>query len=270
MARHREDFEGYGYDEDPRARKRSRGVLGWVLFVLLLAACAAFVIYMHVPERRARYALAAQTKLAQAQQQKLEQKLKAADARLAALEHEGETMRGELAQTLVQKQAIENELKKVQGDLSKTLEPEIEAGNVRIKRRNNELVVDLADQILFDTGQAELSERGKQVLSQVGKSLVTLEGYGIQVGGHTDSTRVASPTTQERFPTNWELSAARATNVVRFLEDQAKIPGERLVAAGFSQFRPSSSNATTQGRKKNRRIELVLIPRAKDPDEPVR
>jgi chemotaxis protein MotB len=80
------------------------------------------------------------------------------------------------------------------------------------------------------------------------------------VGGHTDQMRVSNPETQERFPTNWELSTARATNVVRFLEDRGKLPGSRLVAAGFSQFRPVASNTTEQTRQQNRRIELVLLP----------
>lgn len=70
---------------------------------------------------------------------------------------------------------------------------------------------------------------------------------------------MTNPATQERFPTNWELSTARATNVVRFLQESGNIPGERLVAMGFAQYRPAASNASASGRQQNRRIELVLI-----------
>jgi chemotaxis protein MotB len=79
------------------------------------------------------------------------------------------------------------------------------------------------------------------------------------VGGHTDATPL-SATTQERFPTNWELSTARATQVVRFLQEQCAIPGERLAAAGYSQYRPATSLDTPAGRRRNRRIELTLRP----------
>jgi chemotaxis protein MotB len=78
--------------------------------------------------------------------------------------------------------------------------------------------------------------------------------------GHTDGTRIVSSTTQEKFPTNWELSTARATNVVRFLQEQGKVPGAELVAVGFAEFRPVASNASAEGRRKNRRIEIVLVP----------
>ena len=120
----------------------------------------------------------------------------------------------------------------------------------------------MTDDILFEKGAAEVSERGQAVLEQIARSLVELGSYGIQVAGHTDSTRVVSAKTQERFATNWELSSARATHVVRFLQERGKIPGARLVSAGFGEFRPAASNATEDGRRKNRRIELLLLPSA--------
>jgi chemotaxis protein MotB len=152
----------------------------------------------------------------------------------------------------------------VQSELASILEPQISAGNVSIKRRGNELVVDLSAQILFDSGRAEVNEAGQKVLAEVARSLVAVKGYSIQVGGHTDQMRVTNPETRERFPTNWELSTARATNVVRFLEERGKIPGSRLVATGFSQFRPVAPNNTEENRQKNRRIELLLLPSPKN------
>jgi chemotaxis protein MotB len=70
-----------------------------------------------------------------------------------------------------------------------------------------------------------------------------------------------TPGLRERYPTNWELSAARATNVVRHLQEKARLPGERLVASGFAQYRPAASNRSQAGRRQNRRIEIVLVPK---------
>jgi chemotaxis protein MotB len=80
-----------------------------------------------------------------------------------------------------------------------------------------------------------------------------------RVGGHTDSQRVVSKELVEQYPTNWELAAARATNVVRHLQDEGKVPGRQLMAASFSQYQPATSNKTDKGRQKNRRIEIVLL-----------
>ena len=70
--------------------------------------------------------------------------------------------------------------------------------------------------------------------------------------------------------TNWELSTARATNVVRYFQERGKIPGTRLAAAGFAEFRPSASNASEEGRRKNRRIEILLVPGGRAQDSKVR
>jgi chemotaxis protein MotB len=136
---------------------------------------------------------------------------------------------------------------------------EIADGSVRIRGGGGRLSVGLSDRILFASGQAELSEQGKNILRRVAQSLANVEGRVIQVEGHTDSMQ-PSRALQERFPTNWELSAARATNVVRFLSEECDIPGEKLVASAISAFRPAASNRTETGRRRNRRIELELVP----------
>lgn len=97
--------------------------------------------------------------------------------------------------------------------------------------------MDLIDKIVFDSGEAELNDAGKEVLRQVGETLAKVPDEIIQVTGHTDNKPI-SRKLAERFPTNWELSVARATNVVRFLQEEVKIPGDRLVAAGMAEYRP--------------------------------
>jgi chemotaxis protein MotB len=81
----------------------------------------------------------------------------------------------------------------------------------------------------------------------------------VEVQGHTDNVPITGALAK-RFPTNWELSAARATNVVRFLQEQAKLDPTRLSASGYAEFRPKGPNDTAAGRRQNRRIEIVLVP----------
>jgi chemotaxis protein MotB len=231
------------------------------LFLLVIGGFGAFVWYLYLPLRHTRARLDGDLGNAAKREHALKVQLKQAEGRYTDLQNESKKISGELAQTVAQKEQIEAELKRVQGELSEKLNPEIQTGNVRIHRRGQELVLDLADQILFDVGQADVSAGGQKLLVQVAQSLATLTTYDIQVGGHTDSARVVSKETHERFPTNWELSTARATNVVRFLQERGRIPGPRLVAAGFAEFRPAAANNTEDGRQKNRRIEIVLLPR---------
>jgi chemotaxis protein MotB len=251
----------------PRRRSRA-GIVGWLLFLLVAGGAFAFVKYLYLPLRAERASLRANldttTVRDAARQKDLEQKLADAETQAASLNAKGAELSGKLAESQAEKEKLEAELKRVQTELSSILQPQISAGNVRIKRRGNELVVDVSDQILFDSGHAEINEAGQKVLAQVAPSLFGLKDYTIQVGGHTDRTRVSNPETQERFPTNWELSTARATNVVRFLEERGKVPGQRLVAAGFAQYRPVAGNATADDRQKNRRIELALLPTPKE------
>jgi chemotaxis protein MotB len=257
MARRPETWEDDAYVVVPR--RRSGGWLGWLLFVLLLGGAGAFIYYLYLPLRKSADDLSRRSAAAAEETKHQVAKLKDTESRLDDLTKKQEALTGQLVQTVAEKQKVEAELKGVQDALAAKLEPEIQAGNVHIIRRGNDLVVDLADQILFESGKAEVHEKGQQVLNQVAPTLAGLTDFNIQVGGHTDAARVKSAVTQERFPTNWELSTARATNVVRVLEEQGKIPGGRLVAMGFSMYRPIATNESTTGRAKNRRIELTLI-----------
>jgi chemotaxis protein MotB len=238
---------------------RRGGWLGWLLFVLLAGGVGAFIYYLYMPLRAQRTDLQRQIEDRDHHTKSAAQKLKDSEAKLDEMKRAQESLSGQLVQTQAEKEKIEGELKRLQGELSSKLEGEIQAGNVHIKRRGNDLVVDLADKILFESGNSDVHESGQKVLGQVAPTLAELKQYTIQVAGHTDSAKVVSPTTQERFPTNWELSTARATNVVRFLQERGRVPGDRLTAMGFAQYRPAANNATAEGRQQNRRIELVLI-----------
>ena len=102
-----------------------------------------------------------------------------------------------------------------------------------------------------------MKKGGKDVLKKVGEALKTYENKIIRVVGHTDNVPVAK-SLQSTFPTNWELSVARATNVVRYLQEVG-VPPERMVPSGRAEFDPVASNDTPEGRQKNRRIEILLL-----------
>jgi chemotaxis protein MotB len=97
------------------------------------------------------------------------------------------------------------------------------------------------------------------VLKKVGAILGEVKDKEIRIEGYTDNVPIGE-NLRKRFPTNWELSTQRATNVLRFLEEQAGVDGARLSAVGYGPFRPLADNQTPEGRAQNRRIEIVLVP----------
>jgi chemotaxis protein MotB len=112
----------------------------------------------------------------------------------------------------------------------------------------------LTDKVVFDTGKADLKPQSISLLSGVGHAINIDKTHPIMVEGHTDSV----PVSGSQFPTNWELSTARASVVVRFLI-RVGIDRYRLGAAGYAYLYPVASNATEAGRSKNRRVEIVLL-----------
>jgi chemotaxis protein MotB len=139
------------------------------------------------------------------------------------------------------------------------LKGEIEQGQITITKMADRLSVSMVDRILFASGEADITVQGKKILERVGKVLNTAQKKIIRVEGHTDNVPVSSRLAG-RFFTNWELSTARATNVVRFLQDSVGIAPARLEAVGMSEYHPLATNKTAAGRGKNRRIEVALLP----------
>ena len=148
---------------------------------------------------------------------------------------------------------VEERYDKLRADLSE----EVKKGQLQIRELKGMLTVDVAEQLFFDSGRANLKDTGKQVLQKVADSLKSYEDKAIRIVGHTDNVPISGGL-QKTFPSNWELSAARATTVVRFLQDNG-IPPERLVATGRAEYAPVAPNDSAEGRQKNRRIEITLI-----------
>lgn len=239
--------------------------LPWLLVVLLLAG--AGVGYWLLDQKLQAAQADAQTahsRVAEAQQKadgaaKDVGQLRDAMAKLndenAILNHDREELERDVA-------AKNNELERLKGtydELQDKMKSEIAKGDIQLSESGGKLRVDLVDKILFDPGDATISPRGQEVLQRVGAILAHIDDKQIQVSGHTDDSPIA-PKLTAQFPTNWELSTARATNVVRFLNEKAGVPGKRLVASGYGPYQPIASNATPRGRAKNRRIEILLTP----------
>jgi chemotaxis protein MotB len=158
-----------------------------------------------------------------------------------------------------QLQATEKQSEARYDALLSNLSEELRKGQLQVRQLKGMLTVDVAEQLFFDSGRANLKDTGKQVLQKVAESLKGYEDKAIRIVGHTDNVPITKGL-QKVFPSNWELSAARATTVVRFLQDTGIAP-ERLVATGRAEYAPVSPNDTTEGRQKNRRIEITLIDR---------
>ena len=115
------------------------------------------------------------------------------------------------------------------------------------------------DKILFDSGSADINPKGKELLRVLAKSLKGNEDQNIVIAGHTDNVPL-SAYLMKRFPSNWELSTARASAVARFFQEEGGIDPQWLSARGYSYYRPVAPNDTEEGRRQNRRIEIVLSP----------
>jgi chemotaxis protein MotB len=144
--------------------------------------------------------------------------------------------------------------------LVRNLTEEVKKGELQVRQYKDMLTVDVAEQLFFDSGRANLKDTGKAVLKKVGEALKGYEDKVIRVVGHTDNVPITK-SLQKVFPSNWELSVARATTVVRYLQEVG-IPPERMIASGRAEYQPIAENDTPEGRKKNRRIEITLVDRS--------
>lgn len=130
------------------------------------------------------------------------------------------------------------------------------SGRLRVRVVRNRMVVELPNNVLFESGEAELLDAGQATLLEVTTVLREIEGRQFQVAGHTDSVPIRS----REFDSNWELSTARAVHVARFMIESGGLGAERISAAGYADTQPVESNDTEEGRARNRRIEIVLLP----------
>jgi len=234
-----------------------------VLLVLTLAGAGAGGYFLFQDLGKARGAASdAVSKLAVADvtQKELAGKIEKLEAEKAELTTAKEGLSRDKEELSKDVQAKAGELAQLKGTydkLEEKMKDEIAHGDIRLTQNGGRLQVDLVDKILFDSGEAVVSKRGEGVLTRVGAVLATIDDKQIQVSGHTDNHPLSE---KAAFPSNWELSAARAINVVRFLTEKASVPPERLIASGYGEYHPIASNKNAAGRARNRRIEILLTP----------
>lgn len=209
------------------------------LLVLSLSACVSSGKYKKLEASQS--VLQAQADGLAAENAKLQEEVKKAETEKEALKTEA-----------ANKETSYNALV---GELSQ----ELSQGQLQVKKYRDMLTVDVAEKIFFDSGKAQLKKEGEAVLLKVGEALAKFTDKTIRVVGHTDNVPVSART---GFASNWELSVMRATTVVRFLQEKAKLPPETMIAAGQGEYMPVAPNDSAEGRQKNRRIEIMLLDKA--------
>lgn len=180
----------------------------------------------------------------------------------AELKAQVETLSKEKAKAVEEKDKAISELKSTYTNLVTELNEEIKKGEIAVTQLKDKLTLSMVDKILFDSGSADVKKDGKKVLDRVVDILKKVTDKQIKIEGHTDNVPIGSRIAK-KFSTNWELSTARAINVVRHLQEKGIDP-KLLVPAGYAEYKPVESNDTEDGRSKNRRIEIVLVPLEKD------
>lgn len=189
-------------------------------------------------------------------------------ARLKSLGKGAEALadeRGALAKALADTRARLEELRKQQAaaearaaafkDLAARFQKLVDAGHLKVAMRGGRMILVLSNDVLFDSGRPDLKDDGKKTLGEVARVLKGLPDRRFQVAGHTDNVAINT----QRFPSNWELSAARAVAVVKLFLEQG-MEARHLSAAGYGEFDPVAANDAPEGRAKNRRIEIALVP----------
>ncbi|MGV3772294.1 MAG: OmpA/MotB family protein [Verrucomicrobiales bacterium] len=161
-----------------------------------------------------------------------------------------------------EKEAVE----KKQNVMEDQMRNALETKEVTISELQGRLTVNILDRVLFASGEAELKPEGESVLAQIASVLSKYPNNQIYVIGHTDNVPIRY-SAFSRYANNWELSTARATAAVRFLTEKAGVAPQRLAAVGYGEFHPVADNSTAEGRARNRRIAIVVMPEHFNPLE---
>ncbi len=144
-------------------------------------------------------------------------------------------------------------------DMKAQFSRERRRGTVEVRRAGDRVIISIASAILFKSGSAKVRSESKALLVKFSSLLRRYSNREVQVQGHTDNVQI-SDRLAERWETNWELSAARATRVLRYFVEVGNLDPRRVSGAGMGEFRPIADNNTREGRRTNRRIEIVIFP----------
>ncbi len=155
---------------------------------------------------------------------------------------------------------------KAQHQMEDQMRSTLQSKDVTISELQGKLTVNILDRVLFASGEAELKPEGEKVLAQVASVLTQHTNRQVYVIGHTDNVPIRA-TAFSRYSSNWELSTARATSAVRFLVEKAGVEPTRMAAVGYGEYHPIADNSSPEGRAKNRRIAIIIVPEQFNPLE---
>jgi chemotaxis protein MotB len=176
-----------------------------------------------------------------------------------ALEMENASLKESIANLKKTKEEEVKSVSKTYENLMQEMKGEIAQGQVAITELKGKLTVDVLDKILFASGEAEVKPEGLAVLQRVIDILKNVKDKAIRIEGHTDNVKIGGALAR-KYATNWELSAARAINVTRYLQKQGIDPA-LLASVAYGEYKPVADNSTSEGRAKNRRIAIILQPK---------
>ena len=177
----------------------------------------------------------------------------------AALEMENASLKEGVANLKKTKEEEVKSVSKTYENLMQEMKGEIAQGQVAITELKGKLTVDVLDKILFASGESEVKPEGLAVLQRVIDILKNVKDKAIRIEGHTDNVKIGGALAK-KYVTNWELSAARAINVTRYLQKQGIDPA-LLASVAYGEYKPVADNSTSEGRAKNRRIAIILQPK---------
>ena len=190
----------------------------------------------------------------------LKTEISALQDQVAELREKNNVLQSEAHAIERQRQEDILEMKGTYEHLLEDMKSEIDKGKITITQLKGKLKVNMLDEILFDSGKTTIKTQGVEVLDRVGNILMEVKDKAITIEGHTDNVPIGAELSR-KYPTNWELSAARACNVARYLQEKIGIDPIFLSATGYGEYQPIASNETEEERAKNRRIEILLIPK---------
>lgn len=153
------------------------------------------------------------------------------------------------------------QMKSVANNILEALQPLVAQGKVRLLETSRGVTIEINDSILFPAGQSKLQPASSSAMGSIAQVLADTD-FPITIEGHTDNVPIATP----QFPSNWELSAMRATTVLRLFNDSG-VGAERLTAIGYGETRPIETNTTVEGRARNRRVSILID--SNRPEEPM-
>jgi len=199
----------------------------------------------------------------------LQEKLQDSQSHISSLEEEVEKGHNEIQELQSQLKNLKGlktlaetkkgQLKSTYEALITDLKQEIKRKEVTIKEFKNQISVTFVDRILFEFGKSTITSEGEKILQKVGDILRDIQGKRIRIVGHADNIPIL-PQYRYKFPTNWELSGARSSAVIRYFTKNIHLDPRDMEAVSRSFYDPVASNETSEGRAQNRRVEIIISP----------